>query len=62
MLDTLVSLLVAHGKDILAIAGAVVGVASLIVKLTPSQKDDAFVAKVIKFLDNFSVVAPKDVK
>ena len=62
MLDTLVSFLVAHGKDILAIAGAVVGVASLIVKLTPSQKDDAFVAKVIKFLDNFSVVAPKDVK
>lgn len=39
-----------HWKDILAIIGAVVTTCSLIVKITPTQKDDTFLAKVIKVL------------
>lgn len=42
-----------------AIYGAVVIIATAIVKLTPSQKDDAILAKVIAFLDMFSTVNPK---
>lgn len=47
-----------NGKDILAIIGGMVTVASLIVKLTPTQKDDAFLAKVIKVLAALSLFNP----
>ncbi len=49
----------AHYADILAAVGAVVTAASVIVKLTPSQADDAVLAKVIKVLDYVSVFNPK---
>ena len=47
-----------HWKDILAIIGAVVTATSLIVKITPSQKDDAVLAKVIKILAALSLFNP----
>lgn len=47
-----------HWKDILAIIGAVVTVCSLIVKLTPTQKDDNFLAKVIKVLAALGLFNP----
>lgn len=47
-----------NGKDILAIIGGIVTVASLIVKLTPSQKDDVVLAKVIKVLAALSLFNP----
>ena len=43
----------------LEIFGAAVALASLIVKLTPSTKDDAILAKVVKVLDCLSVVNTK---
>lgn len=43
----------------LEIFGAAVALASLIVKLTPTTKDDAFLAKVVKVLDFLSVVNTK---
>jgi len=46
-------------EQILAIWGALVLLATLIVKLTPTTKDDEILAKVVKFFDNFSVVNPK---
>lgn len=39
--------------------GTVVAAASVIVKATPSQKDDAVLAKIIKILDCVSVVNAK---
>lgn len=45
-------------KDILAIIGGIVTVASFIVKLTPTQKDDAFLDKVIKVLAALSLFNP----
>ena len=47
-----------NGKDILAIIGGVVTVASLIVKLTPTQKDDAALSKIIKVLAALSLFNP----
>lgn len=41
--------------DILAVFGAVVGLATAIVKLTPTQKDDNVLAKVIKVLSALSL-------
>jgi len=45
----------ANGKDILALIGAVVSVASLVVKLTPTPKDDRFLAKLIQVLSALSL-------
>ena len=39
--------------------GTIVAVASVIVKATPTQKDDAILAKVVKVLDFLSVVNTK---
>ncbi len=49
-----------HWVDLLAIYGAVVMICSAIVKLTPSTKDDAVWAKILKILDHFSTVFTKD--
>lgn len=47
-----------HWKDILAVIGGVVTVASIIVKLTPTQKDDNVLAKIIKILAALSLYNP----
>lgn len=41
--------------DILAVIGAVVTLATAVVKLTPTQKDDNILAKVIKVLSALSL-------
>lgn len=42
-------------QDILAIIGGVVSVASVVVKLTPTQKDDTVLDKIISVLVYFSI-------
>lgn len=56
MIDWILS----HWVDILAVYGAVVAICSTIIKLTPSAKDDAIWAKILKFLDLFSTVFTKE--
>lgn len=41
--------------NILAVVGAVVGLASVIVKLTPTQKDDTILAKIVNVLEVLSL-------
>jgi len=48
--------LLEHYDEILAIIGGVVSVATIVVKLTPTPKDDAALAKVISFLSKFSLI------
>lgn len=48
----------AHWKDILAIIGGVVMVSSMIVKLTPTQKDDTVLGKIIKILAALGLFNP----
>ena len=47
-----------HGKDVLAVIGGVVTVASIIVKLTPTQKDDNVLSKIITILAALSLYNP----
>ena len=54
----MINWLQANWKDVLAIVGGVVTVASIIVKLTPTQKDDVFLSKVIKVLSALSLFNP----
>ena len=53
------SWLVDNWGTIFAIWGMLVAFCTAIVKLTPTQKDDTFMAKVIKWADVFSVVFTK---
>lgn len=52
--------IIQNATDLLAIWGALVAVCSIIVKLTPSSKDDVVWQKVLKVLDLFSVVFTKE--
>lgn len=45
-------------QSVLEIIGAVVSLATIIVKLTPTPKDDNFLSSVINFLSIFSLVNP----
>lgn len=45
--------------NILACFGGLVGAASAFVKMTPTQKDDNFVALLVKILNWLSVFNPK---
>lgn len=49
-----------HWQDLLAVYGALVLICSAIVKWTPTTKDDAVWAKILKILDKFSVVFTKE--
>lgn len=48
--------IVTNWPYILSIFCGVVVVASVIVKLTPTTKDDSVLGKIIAFLDHFSIV------
>jgi hypothetical protein len=48
------SWILANWDNVLAIYGGVVAVCTTIVKITPSVKDDAVLAKVLKVIDFFS--------
>lgn len=48
-----------NAETVLAWVGGIVSCASIIVKLTPTTKDDTVLEKVINFLDYFSVVNTK---
>jgi len=47
-----------HWKDILAIIGAVVSLATLITAITPSTKDDDLLSKIIKILSALGLLNP----
>ncbi len=48
-----------HWNDILSVVGAVVSLATLIVGLTPTTKDDEFLGKIVRILDFVSVLPVK---
>ena len=59
MINEITSLVTSHYSELLAIIGSVVSVATIIVKLTPTTKDDEILDKVVNFLAKFSLVNTK---
>lgn len=55
---SVIAFILAHWDVILAVVSALLTVASLVTKLTPSPKDDEVVRKIMAF---FSFLQPKDV-
>ncbi len=54
----IITWLKANWDSVLAIIGGIVSVATIIVKLTPTQKDDNALATLIRVLSIFSLVNP----
>lgn len=54
-MNEIVTWVSAHWKDVCVILTGLVGLATAVVKLTPTQKDDNAVAKVIKVLEALSL-------
>lgn len=50
--------IVQHYDEVFEAIGYLVTACTIMVKLTPTQKDDAILAKFVKILDVFSVVNP----
>lgn len=50
-----------HKTEIIALLGGLVTVASIIVKLTPTPKDNAVLAKIINILDKLALNPKKEV-
>lgn len=46
--------ILANWENVLAVYGGIVALCTTIVKITPSVKDDAVLAKVLKVIDFFS--------
>lgn len=51
--------IIAHYQDMLAVIGALVSLATLIVGLTPTTKDDEILGKIVRVLDSLSVLPVK---
>ncbi len=51
----MIKFITTHYAELLEIIGAVVSVATLVVKLTPTPKDDHVLAKLIKLLSALSL-------
>ena len=49
-----------HYDELLAIIGCVVSIATIIVKLTPTDKDNKVLEKIINFLAKFSIINTKE--
>ena len=54
----MINYIVAHISEIIAIVTGIVTVASLIVRLTPSPKDDAVVSAISKFINTLALNKP----
>lgn len=55
----MISFIQEHYNDIFTAIGYLVSFASIVVALTPSTRDDAILAKVVKVFDWFSVMNTK---
>lgn len=47
-----------HGVELLQIATSVIGIASIVVKLTPTPKDDVILAKILAFVGKYIALNP----
>lgn len=53
LITSIIAWFSAHYVDLISIVTSIIGVASLIVKLTPTLKDDDFLKGVIKFIGKY---------
>lgn len=49
----IINLVKAHWADIASVIAHIIAAASIIVKLTPTQKDDEVLGKLIKFISKY---------
>ena len=52
--------IVEHWAEIVQLILAIIGAASIVVKLTPTPKDDEILGKIKKFISNWIALNPKN--
>lgn len=57
-IQVLVSFFQAHWLDVCAVITSTIGIASVIVKITPNKNDDAVLAKIIAFIGKYIALNP----
>ena len=62
MINEIINLITNHYNELLAIVGGIVSISTIIVKLTPTTKDDEILNKIINFLAKFSLANTKKEK
>ena len=58
-IQAVISFVQVHWLDICTLITSIIGVASIIVKLTPTLKDDAVLTKVIAFIGKYIALNPQ---
>lgn len=48
-----------HWDDVLTVYGGIVAICTVIVKITPTTKDNTILDKIVKIVDLFSTAYPK---
>lgn len=56
---TVLNFIAEHYDEMLAIIGGIVSIATIIIRLTPSTRDDEILAKIVNILAKFSIVNTK---
>lgn len=59
-MSEVISFIQNHYDELLAIIGGVVSIATIIVRLTPSTRDNEVLEKIINFLAKFSIINTKE--
>ena len=59
-MNEIINFIQTHWDEILAIVGGIISTASIIVKLTPTTKDDKILKYIIGFLAKFSIFNTKE--
>lgn len=59
-MNEIINFIQSNYDELLAIIGGVVSIASIIVKLTPTTKDDKVLKYIINFLAKFSIFNTKE--
>lgn len=62
ILQKIIALVAEHGASVAAGFTAFIAFATIIVGLTKTKRDDAILAKIIGFLNNFSLLNPRGTK
>lgn len=57
-IQSIIAFVQAHWLDISNVIVSVIGIASIIVRLTPTQKDDAILGKIIAFVGKYIALNP----
>jgi len=62
VIKDIIAFIIANKKEIVDVVAYVIALSSIIVKLTPTPKDDAILAKIVGFIGKYIALNPEPKK